>query len=549
MAFQKIDENAFSADKSMSAADMQDLAGNVRAAQEARLRSATWATDVRNPLRLCSLERFCIPFLWKLSPRADGMKLRIRHKVGVGTFNFGAVASPLSALSAPVQADQDTQAPGISASEITTTLSLSSTDMRAMSGWMLVFLTFKSTEDTANEVKITNSTTGSDAGHLKDWGTIVVDFNAASGQFGDEIPCAALEFRSYDPSVPTTPAYDDDFHPGKVQVTRADDTAKRLFVWPGSGHITNTPRDLANVRDVAYWIPLSYADVYSVQIIETDSRSLGGYGTAYNAKQAPSALQARRLYGQAEQVLAQFTRVHHLGPNNDPGDSNKQDTSAPAVGWWGASSTPPVNPVHDYITFSGTTETAIATALVNDDDEYVDHDGTTNKMRTALDCAALVAMTFGTNADDPDTYVTDLFEFDARLNWTTIATGAGSVDGDRTDDIPIRALGAFSNDTTKLMHFTGSSADLSTQRLHALRGVYPCSGFHRAEWQLVNILGKDSSLSLSTDGRYVSLMIKPRGTNADGDKPASQNPRRYMHCCTFTVVGLETSDPDTLGES
>jgi len=545
MSFQKIDDSYVVADKPLSAALLQDIQGNARAAREERLPACAWTVDYRNHPRLCAYERHALPYIVKLPSGTNEIKIRVRCSPGAGGVTLGAVIVPITWVDRPLPADMDTQSI-VSGGESTYTLTLDSDDINGLTGWCIIALTVFSVEGTA--VEIEDSGTAATDGHLEATKTTFLKFGGPSTSFGDEIPCAAVEVRRYTSGNPSSSATWIPELLSRRQVVRAEDTGatSKLWFYPpvGVDQAALSTGSGYSVIDVAWWIPLGYLDLFSVEIRVSGIGALPSAGTSLNARQRAMGSQGRRLYAESHHVFTHHGRWHHIGPQSDPDNT---DTSDPAKGWWGATTTPPVSPLHSIVQLDGSGYEDLGVCVVNRDTEYQDVDGSTNKRRSAIDALMLVCVQ---GYDDPLQ-----FEMETRLSFDTMATLAGAVNGESESIIvgssifdrtfPPADMAGYILGLSELT--TGDGAYTNTLVLHSLRGLYDAGRWGDYQWAVLRARAKDTNISAT--GRYCHFELNQVDKDVNDEHPSATSPSRFVHIATWTAVTAEGGDGTAIGVS
>jgi len=563
--FQKIDDG-WGADKPLSAPLAQDLAQSGQACLDEVHQANTLAFDFRNHPRLCCLKRGVVPFVVYLPGGTKTIKVKPFGKAdGTDGGTLGAVVAPLSWLDRPVP-DNGTTVVVSSSTEAKQTLTIQSDSFNgAGGGWALVWLTWESSAGTA--VPIEPQAGGSDDGHLTQIARTILEFGAASSRFDDEIPCAAVDVRTYDDGAGETNAdatwRDGNLSLRQVLIATDDTLSGSLHFYPPIAR-SYVPRSTAtgDLVDVAFWTPLGYFDLYSVEIEVTAVEAAPALGTAYNATQEPRASAARRIYADAVRAFGERGRWHRTGPQPDP---TKTDTSDSAKGGWFSTTTPPINPISDHIKLTGSGWTTIQEVMVGQDDLYTDIDDTA-KRRTGLQTRALVVLQGygeGYRRRNGRTDTRDLgalrFEVETRLEWVTAGTLAGSKEGDGGNGQVIPAL-PFVRDAPAesplgyllgLSSFDDQQRYTTALRLHALRGVVHADSWGELPWAVLATDGKDDNVA-AVDARLARLQLNQVDRDYDRAEPAASTgntPARYMHIFAWGVVSTPGIDGDIIGEA
>lgn len=564
--FQKIDDG-WGADKPLSAPLAQDLAQSGQACLDEVHQANALAFDFRNHPRLCCFQRGAVPFLVYLPGGVKTIKVKVFGKAdGATGGDLGAVVVPLSWLDRPLP-NNAAEVTVTSSSEAKQTLTIQSTSLNgAGSGWAIVVLTWTSAEG-GEAALISGSAT--DDGFLTERARTILKFASRASQINNEIPCAAVEVRTYDSGAGETRA-DATVRPGSIsrrQMLRSYSPGLNdpgyIHFWPPAPG-TREARSTADgdLVDVAYMIALGHFDIYSVEIEVTAVEAAPALGTAYNATQEPRASAARRIYADAVRAFGERGRWHRIGPQPDP---TKTDTSDPAKGGWFSTTTPPINPLSDHVELTGSGWDTVQEVMVGSDDEYTDIDDTA-KRRTGLQTRALVVLQGygeGYRRRNGRTDTRDLgalrFEVETRLEWVTAGTLAGTKEGDGGNGQVIPALPFVRDDPAEspmgyllgLSSFDDQTRYTTTLRLHALRGVIPAHLWGEVPWAVLATDGKDDNVA-AVDARLARLQLNQVDRDVDRAEPTASSgttPARYMHIFAWGVVSTPGIDGDIIGEA
>lgn len=500
------------------------LMNSSRAAQQTRLRSGRVVFDQRNPPRFCGLVRIVYPMLWPLTPRAQGLRVKISHKVGNAPVRYGLILrhsqdlrrAPLETLRGVV----DVATTGGSVVDTELVLEPTAEDPEPLAGYeglVAVLVCLECEADWDSEVLLEGPTTAHGNGWLDNWRDGWLTFEEMpSGSpapfVAGEVPQAAVRFGverykiAGDPGSGTEQVDAEDYlgavpiPPQPSQVVKVvEDTALR--VWPRTG--TESAYNSAvgaggGAWHTVYWAPLGYSEVQSIEIRNTLERPLADYGTRLNAGQDPVAASIRQIYRPAYDVYQEHGRVLAVGPCSDPWDDTPPETRA-AVSWWG--SDPVLYPANHAVSSSlrfgeniyvagslpGAADSkpgggvatwgelawaAYGQVMKYRDLSRIDH------FRRHIKAAALVRLVDNVGA------VGKTVEARFRL----VAEDAGSL-ADRVEG-ELR--------TARL-----AIADYLRIEQHALRGVIPATGWQEAGVQLVELSLEDTGVEASSNRRII----------------------------------------------
>ena len=543
MAFQKIDRAFVTDDKPLSAGLVQDIANQALAAREDVLPAATAVWDSRNAPRLVGLERIAVPFILRLPPGCNGIKVRVRGKAD-GTLGgtLGAVVVPID-WRAPLPDDSITQAVS-SATEATTTVGTINTraDLNGAGALAFLCLTFKS--DQGSDTAITATSTGNDDGHLDGIGKTALSFAADSDPFDASIPAAAVLIGDYDGSAGSTETNADaviSWGPRQAIRVVESGSVRRVYFYPPNTQAF-VPRNTGNFDqdrvDVAFWRPLGYFELYGVEIEYTGVRDTGGVGTAYNATQTPFGSTFGRIYADALHAFTHHVRHHKVGPTSDP---DSTDDSFSNTNSWFEASSPPDNPLGNFITIQGSGYENIVRGVVGSDDSYTDETGT-DKERTSVEIFAMVCVQ---GFEESTRYVVETqAQFETLGTLANATTGGGQVrilssatfDRESPAVEPLGYLLGFTGVDSRGRH---NSAPLVNQ---SLRGAIPAAEWGRLPWAVVRATLKDDQTPAV--GRFCSLQFNQTDVDANGRSPGSA---RYLHILTSSIITTPGYDTNALG--
>ena len=557
--FHRIDDGLFAADHQVSTADLQDLYGDSLAAREARTRCATITYDRANAPRICCAHwavKNAIPF--RLTPGTKELKIKLLNGGAKGhaspTVGLRVWLRPWGVQTALTD---DPLASGTVAAivENMNTLTLDAAALRGYSGLVQILIGFESNAGTA--VKLTDKATGLDDDIIQNYGKSYVDFNTEPGSpWAEGVPCANIQFRSYDTSGPTAEEFNARL-PQLRQLIRAWSSTNRFrgYLYPPLSDETISPPS-GTERDIIYYEPLSYIDLYAIQIIETSIETgPSDNNGAYNVNRAPSVLPVRQIQLETERVFGWHTRVHAVGGQPDLELSAVQrDTSNPGLDWHGdgaiVAGGAPINPFSKYAVLD-TNKNNLASCLVNDQAKYHDEVDATDKQHTRLEVASILLVSSkeaGEYEVQHDlhiaTAVTDAGA--ATVDEETIDATAAVFDRGQPHDDPVGYLADFYDQDYNQQYSATSKVSL---RIHALRGLWPVSIWHQAPWVYLRREIKDAAASLSAGARRLTLRTQGQIAAVEGGVPYQNSAGRHVHFIGWCVTGATGLDGTELGES
>jgi hypothetical protein len=337
--FLGIDEAAVAADQALSTSLLQDLSTSIDQSWAQRTMAASLTYDRRNIRRVVAYERGVWPMLVRLEPGATEITVFLRHQVYDQSVTYGASMVRLQqATGYAPPTDVVTATVTVTGAEVTTELVV---PVGPAEGEEVAVLFLSALSDQGTAVVIVGSASGTPVGHLAGWTDTALTFNALSAApIADGIPTYAIEVRSYvPPAAVGTSVHDIEVHPPTRQVLRSWDSG--LFaqiVGPRTDADTGTARTGGGVEDVAYYIPLGYSDLSSVEVRVTGTTTPRDIGGRYNAGAAPSAGAGLGLVRRAEQIFAQRVRVHGYAGVGEVEDAAQVDGSVLGLAWHGAGS-------------------------------------------------------------------------------------------------------------------------------------------------------------------------------------------------------------------
>ena len=563
--FHRIDEGAVDDDWSVSTALLQDLDDQARAAWETKLRGACWSFDARNPPRACGLEEVGLPLLWRLSYGCATLRVRLYLEVAVADVAVSLRVRPARDLGRPITETAATTTT-LSTGAAFVDLALTVKDLAPYT-WqpepsareLLLVVGFRSAQGTAAKIVRKGALTVD--GHCEGWDRFSISFDAESNAGpATGIPHGAIELRRYD--VGAAAYLDVADLPPRRQAIRCWNTGGtyRTYVWPGfdsEGSALNTTTAPGYI-DEAWWIPLGYATLYSVEVSELTAAALPPRAYTLNAGQYPSAAVARRAYATAHRVFRR-SNVYRLGLMRDmeaDGAGVQNDASAPAVaevgGWFqGTLTTTPTGkaPLHqtgfvlrtDECSFDGEVDPGtwrdFALAKVFSWSDFEDLDGSAATHRLGVEALALVAMSSFRESLKHElrarlySYTTTPVEGETALSEVE---NSALVWGSPLDD-PAGHL-------MSMLDASGTNASQSQLRLHALRGLYPLRVWDGFRFELVRLAVQLDAAST----QHVALQLQASLYPVGGGDPATQA-RRFLHVGAFLALEAESADPARMG--
>lgn len=536
MAFQQIDDTAFTNRRPLDVALLKDIEGNYAAALQARTRGATCTFDLRDMPVWCALYRGVCPILWHLSPGTSEITVTVRldPDAAASGSTLGAYIQHLDATSRAIPENEDEDI--VSGTSGTTTLSLT-LDTTGYSGWVLIGVTFESDQGTTVTLTDTGTAKGSDVFESSGapFASSYVWINNTNSHYSaHEVPCAAIDL--VDSSGSASPHY-----PTK-QILRVESVAAgasyRLYVYPPfirSGFEEVNDGRWSTTEDYAQITPLGSASIRSIEVRESAITALPSLGGMSDAGQSTAAALLQRLYARGELLFRELTRVHHIGPTQSASSADADFAS-------GALSKAGHTMLHE------DAWTTVRGFCVGGDSPY--RVGTTGRVRTSYTVAFYFFLTHYENDAGPQSRphsvqfrlgctdldgVTDSVVGDA----VTFGTAAAAIPswGHRGHtgayrNPPPAHLGAFY--TAGL----SEAASLGTLRQHAFRsGLHPptalATGNDAGWWYRATLTIRDTS---PDDRRALFLQVRGGGASLDGLPASRYNGGRHIHVPTITVI-------------
>lgn len=330
MAWQAIDQAEVQADAQLASHLGKTIASNVRAAQQARLRSCTASWDQRYPPLLTALptgggqERVGIPLLWYKTARATSLRLRVRHDVQVASLTLGAAVVPWSGYRLALPPIEDSVTCGSTGAQ-TTELDLDVSAYHPDQLLVVWLIALDASEVTASDEELTDG--GSGTG-LSGWNTRALECDwaggstathwSASGDFVDEIVPYRIDIVSG--ATAATATWDQSRTPRVLPAPRfalrfVKDHGGQdvIYVWPPLENGDPTPW-LLTTTDWVRRTPVAYTHLLGLELVETAASELPAIGTAYDPGSPASFLSGQRLYAEGEQVFRDHTSVHAVHP-------------------------------------------------------------------------------------------------------------------------------------------------------------------------------------------------------------------------------------------
>lgn len=547
MAFQQIDDRATDPDEYVDAATLKDTFGNIQAAQQARVRSGVAvfgdvdsSNNVLRP-RICVYNgRAVIPMLWHKVQGETEVRVSVRHKtpsnvtsggtemvIGVQALSLDQVLRTAVSLSPSATTNVSN-----SSTSVTTSLNVSTANLAP--GWNLIMVYFGASgegswvdieEGTGKPQNVVTANGWTYGGVWVD--TSTDDYSAT------DVPCQAVRF------INNGSGDADDRLPGPTQIIRVQALGTDYFLhtYP---RIPVSSDDLADEHDEWYdptldyyqYQELGYIDLESIQIKTNAIRAIPDAGALLDGGRPASALAAIALTGASDQVWREHTRIHHMGPSNDP--SLLDAAFTPSV---------PVNRLSHSVLNDATWRT-IGQTLVAAEDGFT-LEGTTY-YRTRYETAALAMLSHIANDSGLGTRV---FAVSFRIRMTDLDGSSNAVTG---EEITLRIASARMpvgvRDPTGYDYALLAGWHLQLQRgtlsHHALRGVWPASAWSQMPPDsitpvLCNVL--DTS---TASERLLSLQVRGAVQSLE---PTSFFYPKHIHLMTWTAISAPLGEITSAG--
>lgn len=522
MALQQIDDAAWADDQPLDTAVLHDLHGNIEATHQDRPRHGLWScSDRRDLFRWCSRVRSVIPLGWYLDPGVTKITIRIRHRPAAQTVDgltlFASVDNIVPGVDQVPFPQVSTAVGSAVTGDTVTSLVLGSGELaRIDPGWCLIFVGLKS--DTGATVNITDGLGLKAPDQVVGWSGGVLFLETSNNTYGaNEIPCAEIEI--YDP-------VGDQTRGGVFQILRVKNTGAQpeIYTWPAMrGSSALDPFGYSSTSDFARTRALGYTDLISIEVEVTGQAALDDPGSSIDPGQPTGALMGGGLYRRSEDLFRTRTRVHHLGPSNDPSVEDG-DFAGEAL---------------DKVTANADHNDGwetIAECLVGEGGQYT-RDGVT-RTRTGYSALAFLMAQHYEQEERFDRPA----RVDVRLQLTDPDRVSDAVTGPvvqlGTQDAPLPSYGvqlgpepAEGQSAARLAgFFLNRFGGPDTLRAHALRGVWPVGPWAGA-WTpvLLSIVDSESTRRL--------LRLQVRGEATDFEGITVYAYRRRIHLASWTVLG------------
>ena len=546
--FKYIDSTAYAADFPLDSFLIRRSHENIKAVREHRGRLGAFSAGTLDtssgaalkPQVSGYLQRSLIPFLWHLAPNVTEIKVAVRHRVTTSRAASGyevklsAFAVELGHLldGDPLPDGQTSDLSGGATSSTTTTLTL---DVSSLSkGWIVVCVGVLSGEAAAVEITKSSGTHGPDVysgytgmfhvcDHNADLGTTatVIDHwgllvkAASGGKASDTIGGRSMLRYEYDSS-------------GALST----DLTYRLFVYPQFPPHRAFVNSTATATDSLWYVPLGILDLEGVTIYDSGV-SHPQIGATADANQPAGPRNLVPRVGEQNQFFLENTRVHHMGPSQNPSEADFTTTG-------------PVNRLSGSRSLT-TAYQDICSCVVGRGDLY--EQGGTNYRRLVYTMRALVLATYPTQ--DPG----DPVRFDIGLQLLLSDPNLGNTGG-QVLSIPQMAcirspinqyntiastIGTYGNiDASRydsLAYLYGFGTQFATGRFvrNTLRGTLPESDMGRRNLYDIEIAIKDPQALITR--RVATLQAKmSTGSTSTGLTPEIEGQAPRLHVLTWTVI-------------
>ena len=560
--FKHIDSTAYGDDFPVDSFLLRRTHENLKSVREHRGRMANWNTGTLNTSSGAVVkpqvsgygQRSLIPFLWHLSPSVSEIKVAVRHRVTTLNAASGyevrlsAFAVEVSHFLSgrPLPDGQTSDLSGGASSSSTTTLTL---DVSGLSkGWIVVCVGVLSGEAAAVEIEKSNGTHGpevysgytsffhtcdhnADLGTapvvINHWGLIVQ--NAAGTKGSDSVGSRMLLSYEYDNSS-----------------SLSTDLTYRLNVYPPFPSNRSFVNNVASADQSLWYVPLGVLDCEGVTIYDS-SVSHPPVRAALDASRAAGTTLVSRVTEQHD-VWLENTRIHHLGPSQNPNSAEVDFTGSQ-----------PVNVLSGSTSLTNTYRD-LCSCVVGRDDLF--ETGGTNYRRFVYTRRALVIATYPTQ--DPGPPVP--FDFTLKMSLTDPNLSNEVSQTLLVERFPCirspnmrhafgaQTIGAYGNtqgnryDSLAYLLGFGPNYNMAGFERHTLRGVLPETDMGRMNIFDVEMEIEDSE-SLITR-RILTFQAKRNNRTSDNGaiRITGQAPR--LHVVTWSVVTTpedEEVSPSTLG--
>jgi len=336
--FKHIDSTAYAADEPLDSFLLRRSHENIKAVREHRGRLGAWHPGTLNtstsavvkPQVSGYTQRSLIPFLWHLAPNVTEIKVAVRHRVTTSHAVSGYEVQ-LSAFAVevshflngdPLPDGQTSDLSGGASTSTTTTLTLDVSDLSR--GWIVVCVGFLSGESAAVEITKSsgvhgpevyngyttmfhvcdhNADLGSTPTVINHWG-LVVKTEAGSTKFSDSVESRQMLRYEYDST-------------GGLST----DLTYRLYVYPQFPPNREFVNSASSDNQSLYYIELGVADLEGVTIYDSNVNH-PPVRAALDASRPAGATALVSRVSEQHQVFLENTRFHHLGPSQNPTETD-----------------------------------------------------------------------------------------------------------------------------------------------------------------------------------------------------------------------------------
>ena len=544
--FKYVDSTAYAADEPLDSFLLRRSHENIKAVREHRGRLGVWSPGTLNTSTSAVVkpqvsgyqQRSLIPFLWHLAPNVTEIKVAVRHRVTTSHASSGyevqlsafavEISDFLSGVDLP--AGQTSDLSGGASSSTTTTLTL---DVSGLSrGWVIVCIGVLSGEAAAVEITKSSGTHGPDVysgfdtmmhvcNHNADLGTTATVINhwglivktEAGGKVSDSVELRQMLRYEYD-----------NFSGLSTDLTY------RLYVYPQFPRHRPFVNAGSSPNQSLYYVQLGVIDLESVTIYDSAVSHppvLASLDASNSAAVSPLVARVTEQH----QLFLENTRFHHLGPSQNPTESD-------------FSTFRPVNVISGSRELS-TSFQDICSCVVGRDDLL--ESGGTNRRRLVYTMRALVLMTYPTMGTGPPVPF-DVF-FKLRLTNPDLSNpvdqqlGVSSMSCIRCPNMRFNQTASnmqtYGNnfadgyDSLAYLYGFGPQYNLSQFQRHTLRGVLPEGDAGRRNIFDIEIQIEDT-VSLIT--RRIATLQASRSATTSTGAPVNTGQSPRAHILTWSVI-------------
>ena len=333
--FKHVDSTAYAADEPLDSFLLRRTSENIKAVREHRGRLGAWNAGTLNTSTSAVVKpqvsafgtRSLIPFLWHLAPNVTEIKVAVRHRVTTSNAASGYEVQ-LSAFAvevshflsgAPLPAGQTSDLSGGAGSSSTTTLTLDVSELSE--GWIVVGVGFLSGESAAVEITKSAGTHGPDVYSGYTSGFHVCDHNANLGTTPTVINHWGLVVKTESGGKLSDSIGSRQMLRYQYDAAADNELTYRLYVYPQFP----THRGFVNPNSAAnqslYYIELGVADVEGVTIYDS-AVSHPDVRASLDASRPAKTTTLVSQVAEQHELFLQNTRFHHLGPSQNPSESD-----------------------------------------------------------------------------------------------------------------------------------------------------------------------------------------------------------------------------------